>query len=516
MARARARASKPVRVLEALRGGVRLWRVQGTMEVFADIPPMDFYPIGDGRFRQWALGYLWRVLGEPLLLRSDEWRMVEDGLKAHAYGEEVAQYPLSVRVAAKGGEIFWDLGPGRPVVRVYPGGWDLVERLEDLPVRFLRSAYMHPLPLPERVGAEEAFLLRELLPVSDEGGGEESFLLLLGWLLGTLNPEAPYPVLLLRGEKGAGKTSTARILKGLIDPHQVGSMAPSPDLKDLMVAARWSHVLVLDNVSGFTQDKADALCRMATGEALYLRRLYTDYQEEVVTYRRPLVLTSVVDPMSQPDLIDRSLTVELHRLPDTDRKPEVEVYGEMERLKPRIMGALLDMVAYGLTREDRPTFLPRMADFAVFVWRSLGRLGLGDAFLDAYERSRGMMEVTAIYNDLALSALVEFIRQEKAFQGSAQELLERLEEFTGYTKVRPRGWPSSPRALANLLARFRGSLLALNIRVDRTHTRDGNIWTVAFGEPLVPDRNPLPKGEDDLELPLPKRGESVGEVLLRE
>lgn len=505
MAKDKSRTVKALKALEEAQE-LRLWRARGTPQVFADVLPRDSYPVGDERFLHWVLRYLWEKEGEAFLLRPEEWRMVQDGLRALALRDGV-EYPLFVRVGGAEGEIFWDLGPGQPVVKIYPGGWELVDSLDRLPLRFLRSAYMHPLPVPERASPEEVFLLRELIP-GMSGEGEENFLLLLGWLLGTLNPEAPYPILLLKGERGAGKTTTARVLKGLVDPHQVASMAPSPDLRDLMVAARWSHVLVLDNVSNFNQAMADALCRMATGEALYLRRLYTDYQEEVVTYRRPLVMTSVVDPMSQPDLIDRTLSVELQRVPDTERLPEAEFWPRVEQLRPRIMGALLALAAHALSRTDIPPFVPRMADFAVFAWRGLSALGLGDAFLDAYERSRGLLEVAAIYDNPALSVLVDYIRRKFYFRGTAPELLEELELFAGYSKTaKPWGWPSSPRALGNLLARFRGSLLALGIRLDRIHTREGNVWEVFLAgekkeEGAAQSENVV---QDDFELPLPKR-----------
>ncbi|WP_155984125.1 hypothetical protein [Thermus scotoductus] len=474
------------KALDILQQEIVLWRAEGTGEVFADLPGMRFYPVGDPRFYQWGLRLVWERSGDGTVLRRDEWQTVVDNLRARVSD---TAFPVFVRVGGVPGAVFWDLGEGLPVVRITGNGWDLVDKPEALPVRFRRSAYMHPLPVPDSdAKPEDVFLIRELLNLSgeEEEKVKESLLLLVGWLLGTLNPFGSYPVLLLKGEKGSGKTTAARILKGLVDPHQVLSMAPSRDMKDLMVAAYWSHLVVMDNVSVFSQEFADALCRMATGEALYLRKLYTDYSEEVVVYRRPLVITSVVDPMTQPDLIDRALSVELYRVPDTDRKPEEDLYARLTELRPRIMGALAHLVSHALKETTEPQFLPRMADFARFVWRGLKALNLGDAFLSAYEKSRGMMELSAVFDDVAMSVLVAYIQEKGSFSGTAQELLTELEGFAGYTRQKPRGWPGSPVALGHRLARFKASMAALGITVNYHRTRDGNIWTLGLGHGQSP------------------------------
>ena len=463
--------------LEVLRGEVSLFQAQGTQEVFVDLPGGRTYPVEDERFRRWAMAKVFSASQGPVVLRREEWNTLVDGLKALAQGAPT--YPLFVRVGGFAGEVYWDLGEGVGVVRIGPEGWEVVQDVHALPVRFLRSAYMHPLPLPERAKPEEVFALRELLSFAEgDPHVEESLLLLVGWLLGTLNPHGSYPVLLLRGEKGAGKTTAARVLKSLVDPHRVLSMAPSRDAKDLMVAATWSHIVVMDNVSALSQEFADSLCRMATGEAMYLRKLYTDQAEHVAVYRRPLILTSVVDPMTQPDLIDRSLVVELYRVPDTERKPETEVYQRLQALRPRIMGALIELVSLALRSTGKPDFVPRMADFALFVWRGLGGIGLGDAFLEAYERSRGMLEISAVYDDVVISLLVSYIGEKGSFSGTAQDLLQELEAYAGY-KVKPKGWPGNPLGLSHRIARFRSSLKALGIDVRKQHTRRGNIWTIA-------------------------------------
>jgi hypothetical protein len=72
-------------------------------------------------------------------------------------------------------------------------------------------------------------------------------------------------VLALDGEQGSAKTTTARMLRRLVDPNHADARAAPHDERDLLVAARNGRVVALDNLSGLDAATADALCRVATG-----------------------------------------------------------------------------------------------------------------------------------------------------------------------------------------------------------------------------------------------------------
>ena len=48
----------------------------------------------------------------------------------------------------------------------------------------------------------------------------EDFILVVSWLVGAFQPGGPYPLLALHGEQGSAKTTTANILRSLIDPSR--------------------------------------------------------------------------------------------------------------------------------------------------------------------------------------------------------------------------------------------------------------------------------------------------------
>jgi len=51
-------------------------------------------------------------------------------------------------------------------------------------------------------------------------------------------PEGPYPVLVLHGEQGSGKTTTARGLRSLVDPNEPPLRTAAKDEAALLLFAR--------------------------------------------------------------------------------------------------------------------------------------------------------------------------------------------------------------------------------------------------------------------------------------
>src|SRR5690606_17003056 len=70
---------------------------------------------------------------------------------------------------------------------------------------------------------------------------------------------------------------------------------------------------------------ADALCKAVTGDGIVDRALYTDYDVIVLEFRRVIALTTIDAGALRGDLAERMLTIELQRIPDRERREEVEL-----------------------------------------------------------------------------------------------------------------------------------------------------------------------------------------------
>jgi hypothetical protein len=85
-------------------------------------------------------------------------------------------------------------------------------------------------------------------------------------------------------------------------------------------------------------------------------------------YKRCLGFSGINICLTEPDALDRSILIELMRIPRDKRKLESEILTEFEQIKPKVLGYILDIlvkalkIKAGLQLKD----LPRMADFALW------------------------------------------------------------------------------------------------------------------------------------------------------
>ena len=177
------------------------------------------------------------------------------------------------RVAAFDGRRYLDLGDEKwQAIEVDSAGWRIVDRPS---ARFVRSRTMREIPPPLSDGSLE--VLRSFLNLSDE-----DFVLAVAWILAALGSDGPYPVLVLTGEQGSAKSTCARILRSLVDPHHAPLRSVPREERDLFISARNAHVLAFDNLSAVSSWLSDALCRISTGGGYASRELYSDTDEIVI------------------------------------------------------------------------------------------------------------------------------------------------------------------------------------------------------------------------------------------
>jgi hypothetical protein len=365
------------------------------------------------------------------------------------------------RLAARRGRLFIDLGDdGWRAVKISPRGWALIDMP---PVRFRRSRGMMPLPEPVRGGALEE--LRRFFNVRDE-----DWPLVIGWLLGTFRTMRPYPVLCLNGEHGATKSTASRILRALLDPNKVDLRAEPRDRDDLIIGAVHNWVLAFDNMSHIQPWLSDCICRLATGGGISHRALYTDGDEVLFYAERPVILNGISELPTSSDLIDRAVFVTLPAIDDKDRIPEEKFWRRFEEAKPRILGALLDIVSAGL--KNLPSVklknLPRMADFARWVVACEPALGWKpNTFIDAYRANRRSGNSLALESSPIVRHLLDFFKDKRKWEGTSLDLLLKLNEQVGNTADRElQSWPKTPRGLSGILRRLAPNLRREDIEIE--------------------------------------------------
>src|SRR5262249_4859696 len=157
-----------------------------------------------------------------------------------------------------------------------------------------------------------------------------------------LRPGRPFPVLAVNGEQGSAKSTLCDYLRDLVDPNAAPRRRPPRNSQDLTIAASNSWVVGLDNLSGLPGWLSDDLCNLATGGGFATRELYSDGDEKLFNATRPVLLNGIEDIAQRPDLADRSVGVTLSAVPDGGRRTEGELRPAYERVRPGVLGAMLD------------------------------------------------------------------------------------------------------------------------------------------------------------------------------
>jgi CTP:molybdopterin cytidylyltransferase MocA len=378
--------------------------------------------------------------------------------KAIFDGEEAE---LHVRLAEHNGRIYLDLcNENWQVVEISPEGWEVID---EPPVFFRRGAGMLPLPAPERGGNINE--LRRFVNV----GSDTDFVLLVAYLVASLNPAGPFPILIVQGQQGSSKTTLVRAIRELTDPHQAAVRNLPRDERDLAIAAANSWLMAFDNLSHISNEMSDTICRFLTGIAFAKRQLYSDEAETLLKVKRPFVINGIEDLGTRSDLLDRAIVLHLPVIEAGNRQTEVRYWADFAAIRPRILGCLLDALSAALRNRGEVHLdeLPRMADVAVWVTAAGEAFRWSrNTFVAAYNENRRNQHAASVEASpvaMHLWTCVERLTGAgRRWLGTATDLLKALENLTE-SQVRPRNWPQSAKGLSDSLRRAAPNLKELGI-----------------------------------------------------
>lgn len=450
----------------------------------------ETHPIGHPRspFGLWLQRQFYLERGTPAALYSVQQALTHLEQLALFEGE---RHNVFTRLGYVEDTVYLALGDlAGNVVEIDRTGWRLVQ---EVPVLFRSTRNAEALPIPERGGSLEA--LRPFLNLANE----EAWKLCIGWLIGTLNPRGPYAHLFLLGEQGSGKSSLLRVLRTFVDPAYAAENAEPKTVDDLMVTAVNSHILSYDNLSGINSDFTDWLCRLSTGAGLIRRKLYSDETEVVLKAARPVILNGIVPVVTRPDLLERTMVVELPRIDSAQRMSERRFTGDLAPIIPAVVGALLDAVVVALQRLDTVYLphLPRMADFTLWVEAAAPALGWEPgAFVAAYKANTATKEEQILEGDEVAETMLAWARYKLPPVGHEHSMTMKqlLAELTALrmagndpthiarvspTTRTPPEWPDSARALQVRLASAKPLLRQLGVEFDRGARKEhGQLYNI--------------------------------------
>jgi len=422
--------------------------------------------------KNWLSGLFYKQYGKTP--NNESIAQVIAVLSARARHDKPDAIPLSVRVAERDGDFCYDLtDPKWQVIKVTPGGWTVCNT--QLPT-FIRYRHQMPQVMPQPGG--DVRLILKHIPITKYST------LFLCWLASCFVPDIPHPSISKHGEKGSAKTTADTFLKLLIDPSALETLSLQSDPRALAVNFQQHYFTPFDNVGGINAETSDMLCRVITGGGIQQRKLFTNGEDFIFTFLRVVSINGINIVVNKPDLLDRSILIELERIPESERRELAEIRAAFEADRPAILGGIFDILskAMGIYPGVKLKSLPRMADFCRWgyaIGEAMG--GLGQTFLDEYAANRESQNLEAINADAVATLILAFMSDREEWSGTVSALLRELADIAAGHGVNPRakGFPMQPNHLSRRMKAIKSNLEAVGIRYDSNgHSREGTYITL--------------------------------------
>ena len=399
--------------------------------------------------------------------------------KAKYTGERIK---LENRVAFRDGKLWCDLtNKDWQAVKITDESWSVVS---DPPILFKRFSHQDQQVLPAVNGNAE--LLLKYFNVKNQ----EHKLLLMVYLISCFIPDFPHPALVVFGSQGSAKSTLSKLLRRIIDPSLLEVVNLPKEQKELIQKLDHHYFTFFDNVSFISEETSDSFCKAITGSGFSKRVLYTDDDDMIYNFMRCIGINGISVVATRPDLLERSLVVELDRIEESERKQERDIYEDFNENLPFIMGGIFDVLVK--TLKIKPTIkldkLPRMADFMVWGCAITEALGYNkEDFINAYNRNINDQTKIALNDNSVALAILLLMKNREEWSGTATQLLSELNRQDTWMDGYGTNFPKAANILTRRLNEIKVNLKSIGIVYESSNTGDERIITLKKVDELSAD-----------------------------
>jgi hypothetical protein len=442
------------------------------MDAYAEITGNAVYPLRSKDFKERLSHHYFKLTDKGCNTNA-----VSDAINTlEAIAKHTGElHPVYIRTFNDAKHVMIDIcDQERHVITVDASGWRVDKGSG---VKFVCKRGMTSLPIPS--GKGDINLLGKYLNINSD-----DLPLIIGWLFCAIGGVKPYPILILQGEQGSGKSTTSRVIRALVDPSSVPLRSPPREPKDLLVSAGNTHVVTLDNLSGLSPEISDCLCRLSTGGGHDVRQLYSDTDQILIDIQKPIIINGIDDIATRPDLAERSLIINLPEIKPDNRRSENEFWRDFDKDKAAIFSGLLDCLVSGLANRDSVVLKekPRMADVAIWVTACENGYQPQYTFIDAHTKNQREAIELGIEASPVGTAIMTLMVDRGEWTGTPTELLIELERVAGVNQVKSRAWPQSAKGLKNSIKRLLPNFRKLGITITETRNMTARLYTITQAE----------------------------------
>ncbi len=402
------------------------------------------------------------------------------------------RYTLSLRVAEYDGDLYYDLtNEKHQSIKISQNGnWQVIDKTP-IPLFKRYNQILQTLPFADSLSDGEQdpleIFISNLTNIKDEETKLIVKVILISWFI----PDIPHIILIVHGGKGSAKSMFLTLIKSIVDPAKPSLLTIHDDKSEFIQQLAHNYLTAYDNLKYNPKWLSDECCKAVTGIGQTKRLLYTVDGDKIFEYKHCLMFNGINRAFSEPDILDRSIPIELSEIKPKYRRTEKEILGDFHKLKPKILKYIFDILAKAITIKKDIDILtpPRMADSAIWgesISRAMGNKE--NEFLNAYNNNIKFQNSEVIDSNPVAYAIRKFVEHVMAntddssnsdhgsnktiFTGTPDELLKRLEEITPEHKINTssREWPKDHRWLVRRLNVIKTNLqdeLDINIKIER-------------------------------------------------
>jgi hypothetical protein len=391
------------------------------------------------------------------------------------------------RVAEHDGDIYYDLTNERhQAIKISQNGsWEVIDKT---PIPLFKRFNQTPqaLPFAGPLSDDEQDPLDTFFSNLTNIKDGETRLIVKVTLASWFIPDIPHILLIVHGGKGSAKSMFLTLVKSIVDPAKPSLLTIHDDKSEFIQQLAHNYLAAYDNLRHNPKWLSDECCKAITGIGQTKRVVYTIDDDKIFEYKHCLMFNGINIAFSEPDIIDRSIPIELYEIKPEHRRTEKEILEEFNKLKSKILKQILDILAKAITvkKDVNVRILPRMADSAIWgeaISRAMGYKE--NAFLDAYYNNIKLQNAEVIDSNPVAFAIKKFVEHvlsasdalnsnNPIFKGTPAELMEDLNKMALENKISTysREWPKDQKWLVRRINVIKSNLqqeLGIAISVER-------------------------------------------------
>ena len=221
------------------------------------------------------------------------------------------------------------------------------------------------------------------------------------------------PIFTAIGSKGSGKTTFLRRIGQILFGKKFDVTSVANDCKDLETLITNNYYVVIDNLDNPPKTLNDALARIATGQIIKKRKLFTTNQELEFEVKCYVALTSRTPQFTRDDVADRLICVYLERFglfKDESNLCKVVMDKRDEILSYTInhLQKIINKLKEKQNEEYKVDF--RMADFAVFALKTVENKKEQKELEKIFATMIKIQNEFTLRDDILYLALKEFVK----------------------------------------------------------------------------------------------------------